>query len=253
MKKYLSLFLSLCLIVGSMGAVLADAAFTPGTYTGTAEGFAGDVKATVTVDETAITAIEITGAEETPALGGAAMTAMAEAYVGKADAEAVDGMTGATFTSNAVKAAVAKALAAAVPAAAAPAEEAAKGFTPGTYEATAQGFGGEVKVVVTVDETAITAIEITGAEETPALGGAAMPAMAEAYVGMADAEAVDAFEYTARTEGIIPAIESAHAVAHAMKIAPAMDKDQIIVITISGRGDKDCAAIARYRGEDLHE
>ena len=73
------------------------------------------------------------------------------------------------------------------------------------------------------------------------------------YVPVTDAEAVDAFEYTARTEGIIPAIESAHAVAHAMKIAPAMDKDQIIVITISGRGDKDCAAIARYRGEDLHE
>ena len=54
-------------------------------------------------------------------------------------------------------------------------------------------------------------------------------------------------------EGIIPAIESAHAVAHAMKIAPTMNKDQIIVITISGRGDKDCAAIARYKGEDLHE
>ena len=64
---------------------------------------------------------------------------------------------------------------------------------------------------------------------------------------------MDAFEYLSRTEGIIPAIESAHAVAHAMKIAPQMRKDQIIVITISGRGDKDCAAIARYRGEDLSE
>ena len=59
--------------------------------------------------------------------------------------------------------------------------------------------------------------------------------------------------YLARTEGIIPAIESAHAVAYAMKLAPAMGRNQIIVITISGRGDKDCAAIARYRGEDLHE
>ena len=57
----------------------------------------------------------------------------------------------------------------------------------------------------------------------------------------------------ARTEGIIPAIESAHAVAHAIKLAPTMEREQIIVITISGRGDKDCAAIARYRGEDLHE
>lgn len=73
------------------------------------------------------------------------------------------------------------------------------------------------------------------------------------YVPVTDDEAVQAFEYLSRTEGIIPAIESAHAVAHAMKIAPKMSKDQIIVITISGRGDKDCAAIARYRGEDIHE
>ena len=73
------------------------------------------------------------------------------------------------------------------------------------------------------------------------------------YVPVTDAEAVDAFEYLSRTEGIIPAIESAHAVAHAMKLAPQMKKDQILVITISGRGDKDCAAIARYRGEELSE
>ena len=68
-----------------------------------------------------------------------------------------------------------------------------------------------------------------------------------------DEEAVNAFEYLAKTEGIIPAIESAHAVAHAMKIAPGRGKDKIIVITVSGRGDKDCAAIARYRGEDIYE
>lgn len=73
------------------------------------------------------------------------------------------------------------------------------------------------------------------------------------YVPVTDEEAVNAFEYLSRIEGIIPAIESAHAVAHAMKIAPAMKKDEIIVINISGRGDKDCAAIARYRGEDIHE
>ena len=73
------------------------------------------------------------------------------------------------------------------------------------------------------------------------------------YVPVTDDEAVRAFEYLAKTEGIIPAIESSHAVAHALKIAPAMGRDKIIVITISGRGDKDCAAIARYRGEDIHE
>ena len=73
------------------------------------------------------------------------------------------------------------------------------------------------------------------------------------YVPVTDDEAVEAFEYLSRTEGIIPAIESAHAVAYAKKIAPEMGKDQVMVINISGRGDKDCAAIARYRGEDLHE
>ena len=73
------------------------------------------------------------------------------------------------------------------------------------------------------------------------------------YVAITDDEAVDAFEFLSRTEGIIPAIESAHAIAYAMKLAPAMDKDKIIVVNVSGRGDKDCAAIARYRGEDIHE
>ena len=73
------------------------------------------------------------------------------------------------------------------------------------------------------------------------------------YVPVTDDEAVSAFEYLSRMEGIIPAIESAHAVTHAMKLAPTMGKDQIMVINISGRGDKDCAAIARYRGENISE
>lgn len=73
------------------------------------------------------------------------------------------------------------------------------------------------------------------------------------YVPITDQEAVDAFEYLSRTEGIIPAIESSHAVAYAMKVAGSMSKGQIIVINISGRGDKDVAAIARYKGVQLHE
>lgn len=73
------------------------------------------------------------------------------------------------------------------------------------------------------------------------------------YVAITDDEAVDAFEYLSRVEGIIPAIESSHALAYAKKLAPTMSKDQIIIVTVSGRGDKDCAAIARYRGEDLHD
>lgn len=73
------------------------------------------------------------------------------------------------------------------------------------------------------------------------------------YVAVTDDEAVEAFEYIAKTEGIICAIESAHAVAHLMKLAPTMSKDDIIICCLSGRGDKDVAAIARYRGVDLHE
>ncbi|MBR6897195.1 MAG: tryptophan synthase subunit beta [Lachnospiraceae bacterium] len=73
------------------------------------------------------------------------------------------------------------------------------------------------------------------------------------YVAITDDEAVNAFEFLSRTEGIIPAIESAHAVAYAMKLAPTMDKDKIIIVTISGRGDKDCAAIARYKGVEIYE
>ena len=73
------------------------------------------------------------------------------------------------------------------------------------------------------------------------------------YVAITDEEAVEAFEYLSRTEGIIPAIESAHAIAYAMKLAPTMKKDKIIVVNVSGRGDKDCVSVARYRGEDLHE
>ena len=73
------------------------------------------------------------------------------------------------------------------------------------------------------------------------------------YVAITDEEAVCAFEYLSRTEGILTAIESSHAVAAALKIAPTMDKDSILVINLSGRGDKDCAAIARYRGENIYE
>ena len=73
------------------------------------------------------------------------------------------------------------------------------------------------------------------------------------YVSATDDEAVEAFEYLSRMEGIIPAIESSHAIAHAMRVAGDMDKDDIIVINVSGRGDKDVAAIARYKGVELYE
>ena len=73
------------------------------------------------------------------------------------------------------------------------------------------------------------------------------------YVPVTDNEAVDAFEYLSRIEGIIPAIESAHAVAHARKIVPKMNKDDIVIICLSGRGDKDVKAMAKYRGRKINE
>lgn len=73
------------------------------------------------------------------------------------------------------------------------------------------------------------------------------------YVPVTDDEAVQAFEYLSRMEGIIPAIESAHAVAHALRLAPTMKADESMIICLSGRGDKDVAAMARYRGVDIHE
>lgn len=73
------------------------------------------------------------------------------------------------------------------------------------------------------------------------------------YVSITDDEAVDSFEYLSKMEGIIPAIESAHAVAYAKKIAGQMSKDKILVVTISGRGDKDCTSVARFRGEQIDE
>lgn len=73
------------------------------------------------------------------------------------------------------------------------------------------------------------------------------------YIAITDEQAVKAFELLSKTEGIILAIESAHALAHAIEIAPTLSQNQIIVVNLSGRGNKDCAAIARYRGEIIHD
>ena len=73
------------------------------------------------------------------------------------------------------------------------------------------------------------------------------------YEAITDEEAVQAFEYLSKVEGIIPAIESSHAIAYAMKYIPTLDQDKIVVVNVSGRGDKDVAAIARYRGVQIYE
>ncbi|MDO5326193.1 MAG: FAD-dependent oxidoreductase [Clostridia bacterium] len=202
MKKSLSLLLALAMVLSCVSFAFAEGTYTPGTYEATGKGYSDKVPVAVkiTVDENAITAAEIEGSGEEP-FGIAYFDLYEEALIGRTDGE-IDAMTNATLTRNGIAEAVEKALAIArgeaVPEEAPVAEEAAPAvegaqFVPGTYEAASQGFGGDVKVKVTVDESAITAIEITGDSETPGLGGAAMPVMQEAYIGKAAADAVDTY------------------------------------------------------------
>ena len=168
MKKTLAILLAAALVLTGMVSALADG-FTAGTYEASANGFGGPVVVKITVDENAITAAEITGESETPAIGGAAMETIAATLVGKSDAE-IDGVTGATLTSNAVKEALAAALAQAS-GEAAPAEDAPIAFTAGTYTATAAGYNGDVTVEVTFSESAVTDIKVVASGETEHVGG----------------------------------------------------------------------------------
>ena len=167
-RKWTGIVLVVMLLSASMTA--GAAAFTPGTYEACAQGFGGAINVAVTVDEEAITAIEITGDGETPALGGAAIEQMSAAYVSQADADGVDSVAGATITSTAVKTAVGNALAQARGEAQEVAEIA---FTPGTYEGTAAGYNGDVVLSVTFSEDAIESIEVVSSAETEHVGDVA--------------------------------------------------------------------------------
>ncbi len=167
-RKWTGIVLVVMLLSASMTA--GAAAFTPGTYEASAQGFGGAINVAVMVDEEAITAIEITGDGETPALGGAAIEQMSAAYVSQADADGVDSVAGATITSTAVKTAVGNALAQARGEAQEVAEIA---FTPGTYEGTAAGYNGDVVLSVTFSEDAIEAIEVVSSAETEHVGDVA--------------------------------------------------------------------------------
>lgn len=167
-RKWTGIVLAVMLL--STAFTAGAATFTPGEYEASAQGFGGAVNVKLTVDEEAITAIEITGEDETPALGGAAIEQMSAAYVGQADAEGVDGMAGATITSTAVKDAVGSALAQARGEAQETAEIA---FTPGTYEGTAAGYNGDVVLSVTFTENAIESIEVVSSAETEHVGDVA--------------------------------------------------------------------------------
>ncbi|MBQ8094976.1 MAG: FAD-dependent oxidoreductase [Clostridia bacterium] len=176
MKKLVSLLLSICLVLACTAMAGAEGKFTPGTYEATAPGYdtAPDaITVKVTVDENAITAIEIKGQGEQP-FGEPAFPAMIEAMTGKDSAD-FDAVAGATMSSNGVKEAVEKALAAARGEAVENTAEVA--FTAGTYEATAEGYNGPVTVAVTFSENALTGVEVVASGETAHVGDVAYDIM----------------------------------------------------------------------------
>ena len=170
MKKFVSLLLAVMLAVVPF-AVSSAATFTPGEYTGSATGFGGEVTVTVTVDENAVTAVEVKGDKETAGIGGAAIEKYNTSLIGVSDADAVDTVSGATITSTAVKEALAKAFAQAKGEAAQNTAELA--FTAGTYTGSASGYNGSVEVSVTFSDSAVTAIEVGANSETANVGDVA--------------------------------------------------------------------------------
>ncbi len=177
MKKLLAMLLSVCMLLSMVTfAAVAEGKYTPGEYEGTAQGFGGTVTVKVTVDENAVTAVTVTGENETPALGGAAIEGYNTSLVGATDADAVEVTSGATVTSTAVKDALAQALAAAA------GEEQTTGeikFVPGEYEGTATGYNGDVTLKVTFGETTIENIEVVSSKETEHVGDVAFEPMFE--------------------------------------------------------------------------
>ena len=172
MKKIVSLFLTFCLVLGCLAFASADGAYTPGTYEASAQGFGGNVKVQITVDEKSITDVVITGDSETAEIGGKAIPDLQKQILEKQSAE-IDGVTGASLTSGAVKEAAAAALAQAAAGAAA-ADTAAIAFKAGTYEATADGYNGPVKLSVTFSDSAVTAVEVVESVETAHVGTSAL-------------------------------------------------------------------------------
>ncbi len=173
-QKIISLGMAMMMAVTPFAAGYAEG-FTPGDYEATAQGFGGNVTVKITVDANTVTAVQVTGEGETPALGGAAIEGYNTSLVGVTDADAVEVTSGATVTSTAVKAAFADALAQAKGEAVA--NDAAIAFTAGTYTASAKGYNGNVTVNVTFSDTAVTAIEVTESSETAHVGDVAFEPM----------------------------------------------------------------------------
>ena len=251
MKKILSVILALALMLSCTSAF----ALTAGEYEGTAQGFGGLVTVKVTVDDTAVTAVEITADAETPAIGGAAVEGFMTSLIGVSDAEAVEVVSGATLTSTAVKNALASALAAASGEAAPEAELA---FTAGTYTASAKGYVGNVELNVTFSESAVTGIEVVASSETAHVGTVAydivIPQIIEANGTGVDAVGGATFTSKAIRDAVNAAAEQAActnmnafqtATIEVVAQAPIEETYDIVIVGAGGAGMAAAAQAAQ--------
>ena len=251
MKKILSVILALSLMLSAAGAF----ALTAGEYEGTAQGFGGLVTVKVTVDDAAVTAVEITADSETPAIGGAAAQGYLTSLIGVSDAEAVEVVSGATLTSTAVKTALASALAAASGEAAPEAELA---FTAGTYTASAKGYVGNVELNVTFSERAVTGIEVAASSETAHVGTVAydimIPQIIEANGTGVDAVGGATFTSKAIRDAVNAAAEQAActnmnafqtATLEVVAQAPIEETYDIVIVGAGGAGMAAAAQAAQ--------
>lgn len=216
MKKILAMMLALVLCMVSVCG-MAEGVYTPGSYTASAAGFGGEVIATVTVDESSITAVEIAADADTPTIGGEAAKKLAEAILTAGGVEGVEAVAGATITSDAAVKAAAEALALARGEEAAPLEAAA--MTSGTYQASGTSYkrsGSDKNTVtlnVTVEDNAVTAIEVAEYGDTPAIGGMAFDLLAEEVIATQSLGVDGITGATVSTAGFISAMSDAIAQA----------------------------------------
>ncbi len=253
MKKFLALFLTLSMLCSMCLASASAAAFTPGDYEASAQGFGGAINVKVTVDEEKITAIEIVGVAETEGIGKAAIEAFNTELVGVSSTEAIDAKAGSTVTSEAVKAAVAQALAQAAGEAAP--SDAALAFTPGTYTATAAGYNGDVTLEVTFSETNVTDVKVTADGETQHVGDVAytimIPQIVEANGTGVDAVSGATFTSRAVREAVNAAAEQAGCTnltafqQNKVEITPEAPIDVTYDVVIVGAGGAGIAAAAQ--------
>ena len=213
-KRILALALAGCLLLAAVGCGQSDTAsgagiYTPGTYSASERGYCGSVTVTITVDADKITDVQVEGPDETENIGGAALDTLASGILEAQSAE-IDGVAGATLTSNAAKTAAAAAIEAAKGNAA---EAGELSFTPGTYNGTGEGFGGPVELAVTFTEDAITDIQVVSSSETDHVGTPAFDIVGQEIMDYTSTGVDGLAGATFTSNAILAAVEDAAAQA----------------------------------------